>query len=145
MANIIIRPAMAADAEPVTGLCRQLGYEATVAAVRIRIERAMRDAAAAVFVAEKNGRVAGWIQVSTRMTIESEDGVEITGLVVDESERGRGIGKSLVRRAEEWAKELEYASLRVRTNVVRAETHRFYQRLGFVEAKRQTVFRKQLQ
>ncbi|MBK8266810.1 MAG: GNAT family N-acetyltransferase [Planctomycetes bacterium] len=95
-----------------------------------------------VFVACQGGAVVGWIQVGVHVCLESTPFAEIYGLVVDEAERGRGIGKTLVIRAEAWARERGMARLRVRTNVVREATHRFYESLGFSVSKRQMVFDK---
>ena len=144
MAEVIIRLASPTDAERVAELSRQLGYQASPEDVRSRIERISNDEFASAFVAVKDGIVAGWIQVSTRVTIESGEMAEIVGLVVDESERGNGIGRRLVREAEDWAKRLSRTSLRVRTDIVRIESDSFYRKLGYTEVKKQTVFRKSL-
>ncbi len=142
--DIKIRPAIAADTDRIAELCVQLGYKASSEDVRERLRRIMEKEDTVAFVAEEQGFVTGWIQASVRMTIESGDSPEITGLVVDESARGKGIGSRLVRQAEDWAKDIGHRSIRVRTNVLRAKTHDFYRRLGFEESKKQTVFRKVL-
>ena len=45
---------------------------------------------------------------------------------------------------EEWAAERGLGQLSVRSNIVRAESHPFYERLGFVKLKTQHAYRKQL-
>jgi GNAT superfamily N-acetyltransferase len=91
-------------------------------------------------VAEAAGEVAGWLHAATALRLESPPYAEIGGLVVEERRRGQGIGERLVRAAIGWAGERGYAELRVRSNVVRADAHRFYRRLGFASVKTQAVF-----
>ncbi|MFZ1081362.1 MAG: GNAT family N-acetyltransferase, partial [Candidatus Kryptoniota bacterium] len=101
MSGVTIRQATLADADRITELCVQLGYKATCENVLHRIQKIMDKGDTVVFVAEEDGFVNGWIQAAIKATIESGEFAEITGLVVDESARGKGIGKSLVRKAEE--------------------------------------------
>jgi hypothetical protein len=48
----------------------------------------------------------------------------------------------LLAAAEAWAREQGFASMRVRSNVLRERAHRFYLREGYLEKKRQAVFLK---
>jgi N-acetylglutamate synthase-like GNAT family acetyltransferase len=142
--EIKIRLATPTDAGRIIELCIQLGYKVVRENVRERIQRIMNKGDTVAFVAEEDGFVNGWIQATIKTTIESGEFAEIMGLVVDESARGKGIGKSLVRKAEEWARKSGQKSIRVRTNVVRVQTHDFYRNLGFEETKKQVVFEKGL-
>jgi GNAT superfamily N-acetyltransferase len=72
--------------------------------------------------------------------IDSEPFALITGLVVDETKRSRGIGAALVEAAVEWAAGHGYRTIRVRSNVIRERAHAFYERLGFSRVKNQVVF-----
>jgi len=95
-----------------------------------------------VFVACISKKVVGWIHVCINFRIESDSYAEIGGLVVDENYRGKGIGKLLVEEAERWAQEKKFTKLRVRSNVIRKNTHRFYLHFGYKEEKEQKVFGK---
>ena len=88
--------------------------------------------------------VAGWIHFFLHKVVESDLRVEIAGLVVDETCRGRGVGKALMSRAEEWAREQGCRAVSLRSNVVRQEAHGFYQGLGYTILKTQHAFRKNL-
>lgn len=46
--------------------------------------------------------------------------------------------------AEGWALSSGFSSIRVRSNVTRAESHPFYERLGFARTKTQHVYSKTL-
>jgi PhnO protein len=54
------------------------------------------------------------------------------------------VGKLLLEAAVGWAAEQGYGKLRVRSNVVREEAHRFYEREGFQRIKTQAVFDRKL-
>ena len=97
-----------------------------------------------LLVAEIGGRVEGWIQVSLPRIFETPLQAEIAGLIVDESARGGGIGRTLLEAAEGWARARGCRAIRVRSNVVRERARAFYEREGFVVIKTQRVFEKPL-
>jgi GNAT superfamily N-acetyltransferase len=86
--------------------------------------------------------VVGWIHVAVIQTLESNAYIEICGLVVAETFRGSGIGSQLVARAENWARDKGFSHIRVRTNILREETRKFYRKLGYQSRKTQEVFDK---
>ncbi|MCL5030412.1 MAG: GNAT family N-acetyltransferase [Bacteroidetes bacterium] len=142
--KITIRQASPADADRITDLSFQLGYKVLHQEILERLQKIIIKDNTAVFVAVYNNQVVGWIQVSKRSAIETGELAEITGLVVDEKIRGQGIGKSLVLKSEDWARDNGFTSIRVRTNIIRVDTHYFYKGIGFEEKKKQTVFQKKL-
>jgi GNAT superfamily N-acetyltransferase len=142
--GVVIRPARGADRADLARLATQLGYPMSEEEAGERLSRIADHPDHALLVAEQDGRVAGWLQVSRVRVFESEDGVEIGGLVVDEALRGRGIGARLLAEAERWARERGCVRMRVRSNVVRERAHAFYRSAGFSEVKTQRVFEKAL-
>ena len=60
------------------------------------------------------GSVIGWIHLSEARTLESDPRAEITGLVVDSDHRSAGVGRLLVERGEEWARQRGLAVIGVR-------------------------------
>jgi GNAT superfamily N-acetyltransferase len=142
--EITIRVASRADSDRIADLCNQLGYSVSTETIKRRLQSLLERVHTVALVAELNSFIAGWIQASIRHSIESGESAEITGLVVDETLRGKGIGGRLVKEAEEWAAAAGYQSVRVRTNVVRTGAGIFYRRLGFEETKQQVVFFKRL-
>jgi GNAT superfamily N-acetyltransferase len=145
MSRTSIRTAEPGDAAALARLSGELGYTVEVATAAERLAGLARLAGHAVLVAEAaGGEVVGWVHVFAARRLESPAFAELGGLVVAEELRGRGVGWALVAAAEAWAGERGLAELRVRSNVVRDDAHRFYRRLGFAESKRQAVFRKPL-
>ena len=128
------------DGRAVAALSFQLGYEISEAETTHNIELAEESGQDIVYVATLNNNVVGWIHIFYSLKIESRSFCEIGGLIVDENVRGKGIGGMLIMKAVEWSKNRSSETLRVRTNVIRLETHKFYEKMGFVLKKQQSVF-----
>lgn len=142
---ITTRDAAAADAPALARLSGQLGYPVTEREVSERISRVTNPSQARVIVAvEESKQVIAWTTVRTVEHIHSEEHAEISGFVVDENKRGRGVGKILMAEVERWARERKLPFIRLNANVTRSVAHRFYQSLGFTTAKQSYVFRKEL-
>ncbi|MGH7497328.1 MAG: GNAT family N-acetyltransferase [Gemmatimonadales bacterium] len=140
-----IRRAVLSDAARLAELSGDLGYPVDGEAMARRLERLLARPGESVLVAESaSGAVVGWLHGSEQELLESERRCEILGLVVDPEYRGQGIGRRLVEAAERWARGLGLEQISVRSNVTRAESHAFYQRLGYVGAKTQHAYRKLL-
>lgn len=139
-----IRVATLDDAPAIAGLVVQLGYAATVASARTRLVRLLDRADHAVLVAVEANRAIGFIHVCVVETVENEPYAEIRGLVVDEAHRSRGVGRQLVAAAEQWTTERALQRVRVRSNVKRERTRKFYERDRYEVTKVQNVFDKNL-
>jgi|SRR5579864_2256908 len=141
-----IRQAQLYDCNAMAELALQLGYECAGEEVRDRLTQ-MQDLRHqyAVFVAElPGGQIAGWVGAYLFHSIEVESCAEISGLVVDQNLRSRGIGKILLDAAERWAIEIGCQTISVRSNVKRDRAHRFYSNNGYQHVKTQKEFRKVL-
>jgi GNAT superfamily N-acetyltransferase len=133
------------DAEAVAELVAQLGYQRTPEQVR----RWARDLESwpeqATFVAELNGEVAAWIDVSLERRLQSEVFGLIGGLVVRDGLRGSGIGRRLCEQAEDWSRQHGAKKIRVTSRSTREAAHRFYLRDGYRQTKISMVFEKPLE
>lgn len=140
-----IRAATESDAEALARLSGQLGYPADAGAIAQRL-RAIAEADAGVVLAavSADGSVSGFAQVVPQHFLIAAPFAELAALVVDEQARGARVGAALLDAAERWARERGFATMRVRSNVIRERAHRFYLREGYAEVKRQAVFSKQL-
>ena len=81
---------------------------------------------------------------AVRHLLESDPCAEICGLVVEEAHRGHGVGTELLEAVEDWARSQGRDGIRVRSNVLREDAHRFYEGRGYRCSKRQVVFAKAL-
>jgi GNAT superfamily N-acetyltransferase len=140
-----IRSAVPGDAPRLAELSAILGYPASVPAVAQRLGRLLGREAETVFVASlPSGQVVGWLHGSEQELLESGPRCEILGLVVDPDHRGRGVGRRLVAAVEQWAMTRGLEQMAVRSNIRRAESHPFYERLGYLRTKTQHAYRKRL-
>jgi N-acetylglutamate synthase-like GNAT family acetyltransferase len=143
-AEVSIRPARVTDAVDIASLATELGYPTSESEMKRRIERLLQSDGHFLAVAERASRVIGWVAAERRLLLESGDRAELVGLIVTEAERRSGTGQALVSAAETWAFRQGLHSIFVRSNITRAESHPFYERLGYVRAKTQHAYVKKL-
>jgi GNAT superfamily N-acetyltransferase len=140
-----IRQARSADAAAIAALTGQLGYPVAAGAMLKRLTPILDSACDIVLVScTDRDRPVGWIHVSERQLLEADAYCEIAGLVVDSAHRREGRAARLVAAAERWARERGHAQITVHSNIVRAESHPFYERAGYTRVKTQHVYRKAL-
>src|SRR5438067_2246827 len=142
--EIVIRRATTADAARVAALSGILGYPADDETMRRRLQQLEGREDQVVFVAEMSGEIVGWIQGAEHESIVAGGMGEICGLVVAEGRRSSGVGRSLVEAVEQWAARRGLEQISVRSNVVRTESHPFYERVGYTRLKTQHTYRKAL-
>lgn len=141
---VTIRPARIDDAADIARLATELGYPSSDGEIRARIESLLQSEAYFLVVAERESAIVGWIAAERRLLIESGERADIVGLIVTEHARRSGTGLALVQAAEEWARRQGLHRMAVRSSVSRLESHPFYERLGYVRAKTQHAYVKQL-
>lgn len=143
--SLTIRRATLGDAPRLAELSGVLGYPAAAEELAERLARLLGRPEETILVAAgPDGRGVGWLHGAEQELLESGRRCEILGLVVDADCRGQGIGRRLVLAVEAWAAERGLELMTVRSNVVRTESHPFYERLGYVRTKTQHAYRKPL-
>ncbi|TKC12093.1 GNAT family N-acetyltransferase [Pedobacter polaris] len=128
------------DAKQITALSIQLGYENDADEVYNRTSEIVKSNTDCVFVVKIEGQIVGWIHAFMTLRIESGIFLEIAGLVVDHEYYKMGIGKDLINAVKDWADARDIKKIKVRCNVIRAESHHFYKKIGFTQNKQQLVF-----
>ena len=106
------------------------------------VEADARRYPAGIFVAEVDGRVAGYI--STWIDRESRVG-HIPNLALTAADRGRGIGRRLIERALSHFRTAGLAVARIETLDQNSVGQRLYPSLGFVEVARQIHYAMSLE
>ena len=139
-----LRRARKSDAARIAELSGELGYPATAQEIKTRLAQLKPAAQHAVFLAEINKFVIGWIHVSVAPLLEVSRRAEVNGLVVAEGQRSHGAGAKLLEAAEKWARTKGCKGMSVRSNVIRERAHAFYERHGYQHFKTQKAFRKPL-
>ncbi|MBQ8280970.1 MAG: GNAT family N-acetyltransferase [Lachnospiraceae bacterium] len=136
-----------ANKQDSSAICRissnDLGYECDEELVSRRLHN-IDDNREAVFVAEVDYEVVGYIHVEKYELLYYESMVNILGIAVSSGYRKRGIGKALLNHAENWAKESSINIIRLNSGITRKEAHEFYRAMGFDSEKGQICFNKKL-
>jgi GNAT superfamily N-acetyltransferase len=127
-----VRHAEISDATTLASLVTQLGYPTGPDDMVDRLRRALDDPRHTVFVADADGAVVGLGAACADHNLE-RDGlqVRVTGLVVDEKARGRGVGAFLMQQIEEWAKDHGADRVTLTSGNYRPDAHKFYEAIGY--------------
>lgn len=139
--GVTVREGRAGDTEALVALLAQLfaieadfPIDPAVQARGLRLLGTRPDAV--ILVAEAAGRVVGMCTVQlTASTARGGLSAGVEDVVVDESMRGRGIGRALLAAAEAWARgrgAVRLALLADETNLAALD---FYDRLGFTRTR----------
>lgn len=118
-----------------------LGYDCTAEFVGKKLER-LDKSREAVFVAECNENVIGYIHVEKYDTLYSETLANILGLAVKAERRRMGAGSLLLDAAESWAKDIGAVGVRLNSGGTRLGAHEFYRARGYNSEKQQIRFIK---
>lgn len=140
-----IRHAEPTDAAAIAALCTQLGYPSEADVIARRLDRLLKLPTQAVFVAcDEDDGVHGFVATEQRLILESGDRVEVVALAVDAAARRNGAGRALMAAAELWALKRGVPEVFLRSNVLREESHPFYESLGYTRTKTQHVYTRSL-
>src|SRR5699024_8827973 len=121
-----------------------LGYLTTTSEMASRLAILLPLPNHFIAVAEALGTLLGWIAVEKHLLLVSGEKAELTGLVVGSAARRKGVGKALVLAAEHWAIVQGLNAIIVRSNIARAESHPFYEGIGYTRTKTQHTYIKNL-
>lgn len=138
MTDISVRPATAADAAAICTIYNQ-GIEDRVATLEtdLRSPEERRQWLAArgprhpVIVAEAGGEVVGWGSLNPFNPRKAYDYVADFSVYIERGWRGRGIGKRILARLIELARELGYHKLVLSAFPTNAGGMALYQKFGF--------------
>ena len=141
---ITIRNAVISDYAAIAELARtSLGYDCNDELVKDRLAHTDSDREA-VFVAEKDGTVTGFVHAHIYEVLYYQPMINILGLAVSENQRRQGIGRLLMQRAEQWAGDNGIELVRLNSGGKRTGAHEFYRSIGFDNEKVQLRFLKKI-
>ena len=143
-----IRAATLDDSAEIARLAGELGYPTLADEISTRLKSLLKQPNHFIVVAAADGKkqLLGWIAGEERTLLVATSQIEIVGLVVGHEARRLGVGQALIGALERWANETRGKGyVVVRSNVVRAESHPFYERLGYHRNKSQHVYLKELE
>jgi RimJ/RimL family protein N-acetyltransferase len=137
---LLVRPAAPGDADALVRLGRLvaaedelwLTYDRSPSDERRNVKNTRRDPNAAVFVAETPAGVVGRISIARDHNPYSHHVAEL-GLMVEATERRRGIGTGLMEEAEKWARASGVTKLELHVFPHNEPAIALYRKLGYEE------------
>jgi N-acetylglutamate synthase-like GNAT family acetyltransferase len=138
----LMRQATESDAGAVARLLAELGYECGPSDAVERIRTVARDPRQVLIVADLHGELCGLVALDLMyfLPLGCNTG-RITALVVGEGYRQFGVGRALLREAEQHARARGAARIEVTTAGHRHEAHDFYRACGYAESSLRFVKR----
>lgn len=135
-----------ADAPEVAGICKAaLGYDVDVESVKRQIEKLTNDKNQHIIIGyedEKTRKIIGFVHAQMYESFYSDIGLNILGLAVNPDFQGRGIGRKLMNKLEQYAVENRISFIRLNSAMKREEAHKFYEHIGYSCDKVQKRFIK---
>ena len=135
--ELCIRDAQQADAIPIATLLAELGYPNNSDFVREKIQTLSASTADRVLLAATASEVTGFITLHFIPMFHAQGNCcRVTAIVVAQGYRRQGIGRKLLRAAEEIARAEKCDRVEITTADRREKAHEFYHRVGYSEVSR---------
>jgi GNAT superfamily N-acetyltransferase len=143
--QISVRRILEKDYKHIPQLNTELGYSFNLQQVIENMKEICAAGRDVIFVAVNiNDEAIGYLHLSPYILIYFERAVNILGLVVSNEYRNLGVGKLLLKAAENWSVEQGYKVIRLVSGDKRIDAHRFYLQNGYTFHKTQKNFKKHL-
>ncbi len=152
-ARVAVRRACPGDLAAVVALAVALWPEEPAREQRLHMRatlagRPLSTLPLVVLVAERRARIVGFVEVGLRSHADGCDGTRpvafVEGWFVRAAERGRGIGRALMRAAEAWSREQGCREMASDTWIDNEAAQRAHVALGFEVVDRCVHLRKPL-
>ena len=135
-----------ADSQEVAVICNAaLGYNVDVENVKKQIEKLTNDKNQHIIIGyedEITRKIIGFVHAQMYESFYSDLGLNILGLAVNPDFQGRGIGRKLMNKLEEYAVDNNINFIRLNSALKREEAHKFYEHIGYTCDKVQKRFIK---
>jgi ribosomal protein S18 acetylase RimI-like enzyme len=135
--SIVIRQATQSDIPALVGLLQQLfgieqDFEPDPEKQRAGLTQLLDAPQAGVFVAESNGRILGMLTVQILIsTAEGGRVGQVEDVVVDQGDRGRGIGRAMLSHLRQWSMEQGLSRLQLLADRDNGLALDFYRKQGW--------------
>ncbi|MCO8311775.1 GNAT family N-acetyltransferase [Pseudomonas mandelii] len=140
--NMKVRKALLTDAESVSKLLGQLGYQASPKLIRDKLEALEFSARDTVLLAQDGKNIIGVISLHVLELFHQPGRLgRITSLVIEDDFRGQGVGAMLVSAADAFFTEQLCVRAEVTSSDHRIQAYTFYQRQGYAVDERRFVKR----
>lgn len=141
--DLVIREIRADDYKAIHSLNKNgLGYDFSLEKTKEKLQIILSSKADKLFVAESEHTILGYIHLASYECTYADSLKNILAIVVSPNHRGKGIGKALLSKGENWAREEGSFGIRLVSGFDREEAHQFYTACGFTHRKNQKNFIK---
>jgi len=127
-----IRTAQSTDLSDLQKLVQQLGYSAE--SLKDLFALYSTEPSMGLWIAEEKEKVAGCLAFHVLRQFHDGALFRVVSLVVDSSFRRKGVGRSLMERAEKEARERGCEAVELTSSLWRDGSHEFYRRLGYLDS-----------
>ncbi len=133
--TLLVRPATEQDASGIATLLDVLGYPCSRAEAGERLRQIADDPDQQVLVADRHGCLVGLLALDVMYYLPlGALTCRITALSVVDSEQRRGIGRMLLREAEQRARAAGAARVELTSALQREDAHAFYRACGYEDS-----------
>lgn len=133
--HLLIRPAEAQDAAGVAALLGVLGYPCERAEAAERLRHLAEEPEQQILVADRHGCLVGLLALDLRYYLPlGATTCRITALAVADGEQRRGVGRRLLREAEQRARLAGAARVELTSALHRSDAHAFYRACGYADS-----------
>ncbi len=122
----------------------EMGYEYPLEQTKENLFRISKSEHDKIFVAVMAGEVVGYVHVNTYLTTYTPHLKNIMGIAVSKHCKRKGVGRALLNKIEEWAKETGAEGVRLVSGLERTDAHAFYRSCDYSGDKTQLNLRKML-
>jgi GNAT superfamily N-acetyltransferase len=127
-----LRPATAGDADQLARLLAILGYPCTPAEARARVDVVAGEPQQRLLVAERDGMLLGLLVLDFMYYLPlGAISCRIVALAVAPEAQRQGVGRWLLREAEQLARQEGAARVELTSAGHRIEAHEFYRQCGY--------------
>ena len=135
-----IRSAISEDYEAIKNLLDQLDYPNTEGFLHHRMIQLIDQPSSALLVYESDGRVDAFMSIHFIPQLGLEgDIARISYFAVDQSVRGKGIGRQMEAYCEQMARSRQCDRIEVHCHLRRTDAHRFYEHQGYTDSPKYLV------
>ncbi|MGH8029779.1 MAG: GNAT family N-acetyltransferase, partial [Arenimonas sp.] len=128
----LLRTATAGDADQLARLFAVLGYPCTPAEARTRVGVVADEPQQRLLVAEREGMLLGMLALDFMYYLPlGAISCRVVALAIAPEAQRQGIGRWLLREAEQQARQAGAARIELTSAVHRAEAHEFYRQCGY--------------
>lgn len=122
--------------------CDEMGYDYPMESTKEKLAKLISSNRDKIYVAVCGESIVGYVHANDYDTIYMPHMKNIMGIAVDASHKRQGIGRCLLEKVEEWAKETGAEGVRLVSGSTRVEAHSFYRSCGYCGDKMQLNLKK---